>query len=89
MWSFGVVLYEVITYGKTPYPAMTNGEVLVALEEKRYRMQCPNVCPEKLYEIMLDCWGEEPESRPTFDTLHWILDDYYVVTENGYTEPAS
>ena len=68
VWSFGVLLYELITYGCRPYPAMNNTEVVDALQ-KRYRMPCPNGCPDKLYALMRKCWKEEASSRPTFKAL--------------------
>ena len=68
VWSFGVVLYEIITYGKMPYPWMTNGEV-IAKTEQGYRMPPPPQCPKKLYDMMLKCWRQDPKDRPTFATL--------------------
>ena len=44
-------------------------------------MPCPKDCPEQLYEIMRSCWKEDAPSRPTFETLHWELDDYFVEEE--------
>ena len=64
VWSFGIVLYEIITYGRFPYPGMTNAQVLEALQQG-YRMPRPMGCPDKLYDIMLDCWREEPANRPS------------------------
>ena len=55
VWSFGILLTEVVTYGRIPYPGMTNAEVLQQLEGG-YRMPAPPGCPELLYQIMLDCW---------------------------------
>jgi serine/threonine protein kinase len=57
VWSFGILLTEVITYGRIPYPGMNNAEVLQQVE-KGYRMPCPHGCPELLYTIMLDCWKQ-------------------------------
>ena len=82
VWSFGIVLYEIITYGRFPYPDMTNAQVLEALQQD-YRMPCPMGCPDKLHDIMLDCWREDPDSWPTFETLQWQSEEFF--TDNtGY-----
>lgn len=88
VWSFGILLHEVVTYGKNPYPGLTNNEVIIRLAQ-RYRMPCPSSCPQKFYGIMLDCWSEEPANRPTFETLQWKLEEYFSADETGYCEPAS
>jgi fyn-related kinase len=85
VWSFGILLTEVITYGRIPYPGMNNAEVLQQVE-KGYRMPCPHGCPELLYTIMLDCWKMRPEERPTFETLQWRLEDFFVSSEQNYNE---
>ena len=68
VWSFGVLLYEIITYGYSPYPGMTFVEVIEKLQTG-YRMPCPDDCPEQLYDIMKECWRDEAASRPTFKAL--------------------
>ncbi len=83
VWSFGIVLYEVITYGRFPYAGMTNPEVRDKVLQG-YRMFKPPGCPDKLYDIMLHCWREEPESRLTFDSLRWQLEDYSEAAEYDY-----
>jgi hypothetical protein len=55
VWSFGVVLVELVTYGAKPYQGMSNKEVVSKLEQG-YRMPCPSGCPDSLYKIMTDCW---------------------------------
>lgn len=77
VWSFGILLVELVTHGRIPYPGMTNGEVLAKVEQG-YRMPAPNGCPEPLYQIMLDCWKQEAEDRPTFEYLRFTLEDYFV-----------
>ena len=78
VWSMGVVLYEIITFGRIPYPGMTNKEVLEAIQ-RGYRMPCPPGCPEELHDIMkLHCWREEPAERPIFETLQWQLEEFFI-----------
>ena len=86
VWSFGIVIYEIITYGKVPYPGMTNGQVLKVLQQG-YRMPRPMECPNELYDIMLDCWKEDPAERPTFETLHHHLKEFFTTNDGGYREP--
>ena len=57
VWSFGVLLTEIITYGSKPYEGLTNAEV-VDMVRKGKRMDKPPGCPEGLYAIMLECWRE-------------------------------
>uniref|UniRef100_A0A3B4DBM3 Tyrosine-protein kinase n=1 Tax=Pygocentrus nattereri TaxID=42514 RepID=A0A3B4DBM3_PYGNA len=83
VWSFGVLLTEIVTYGRVPYPGMTNPEVIRNLD-RMYRMPCPDDCPQELYDIMLICWREKPEERPTFEYLQDTLNDYYIATEGQY-----
>lgn len=153
VWSFGVLVTELVTYGRIPYPGMTNAEVLQQVE-RGYRMPSPPGTPEALYTIMLDCWKavcprpwlassffsacrqtmhvnpsdsiflpppppsltmhalntrmtaravpranaglllgalshialQNHEERPTFETLQWRLEDFFVNTEANYTE---
>jgi len=85
VWSFGIVLYEIITYGKVPYPSMSNTEVLSQVE-RGYRMPAPPGCPPALYEIMYECWHKDPHKRPTFDTLRWKLDDFFETDTNEYRD---
>ncbi|XP_072046073.1 LOW QUALITY PROTEIN: tyrosine-protein kinase Fyn-like [Amphiura filiformis] len=86
VWSFGILLTEIITFGRIPYPGMNNKEVLEQIE-RGFRMPKPDACPESLYRIMLDTWNKDPQSRPTFEFLHSVLDDYFVATEPNYKEP--
>ncbi|XP_046877199.1 tyrosine-protein kinase Blk isoform X2 [Hypomesus transpacificus] len=83
IWSFGILLTEIVTYGRIPYPGMTNPEVIRNLD-KQYRMPCPDGCPEELYDLMMICWKEKPENRPTFEHLQNTLNDFFVATEGQY-----
>lgn len=83
VWSFGILLTEIVTFGRIPYPGMTNPEVVRSLD-RFYRMPRPDSCPEELYEIMTTCWKQKPEERPTFDFLQGTLNDFFIATEGQY-----
>ncbi|KAG9467842.1 hypothetical protein GDO78_014190 [Eleutherodactylus coqui] len=85
VWSFGILLTEILTYGRIPYAGRTNPEVIQLLDEG-YRMPCPEQCPAELYDIMLKCWREKPEDRPTFDYLQSVLEDFSTATEKQYED---
>uniref|UniRef100_A0AAY4AT54 Tyrosine-protein kinase n=1 Tax=Denticeps clupeoides TaxID=299321 RepID=A0AAY4AT54_9TELE len=83
VWSFGILLTELVTKGRVPYPGMNNREVLEQVE-RGYRMACPQDCPVSLHELMLQCWKRDPEERPTFEYLQAFLEDYFTATEPQY-----
>ncbi|NXP82979.1 HCK kinase, partial [Ramphastos sulfuratus] len=85
VWSFGILLTEIITYGRIPYPGMSSVEVIKALEHG-YRMPRTESCPEELYGIMLSCWKAKPEDRPTFESIQSILEDFFTATESQYQQ---
>ncbi|KAF8562055.1 hypothetical protein P879_07908 [Paragonimus westermani] len=73
VWAFGVLLWEIATYGKTPYPGIELQDVYVFLEKGK-RMHQPEGCPEPIYKLMLQCWRWHPEQRPTFSVLRTQLE---------------
>ena len=81
VWSFGILLYEIITLGSIPYPGWTDDEVSKQVNEKHYRMPCPQDCPIDLHFIMMQCWKQDYACRPTFETLTWQLEDFYTQKE--------
>ncbi|XP_068125358.1 tyrosine-protein kinase Fgr [Hyperolius riggenbachi] len=83
VWSFGILVSELVTKGRIPYPGMNNREVLEQVE-KGYRMPCPPSCPPSLHDLMLQCWKGDPEERPTFEYLQSFLEDYFTATEPQY-----
>ncbi|XP_077094855.1 tyrosine-protein kinase Src42A [Siphateles boraxobius] len=68
VWSFGILLTEIVTYGDDPYPGQDKMTCARAIQRGE-RMQRPPDCPEALYNIMLLCWRPNPEERPTFTEL--------------------
>ncbi|NXE14413.1 HCK kinase, partial [Lophotis ruficrista] len=85
VWSFGILLTEIITYGRIPYPGMSSVEVIRALEHG-YRMPRTENCPEELYDVMMRCWKTRPEDRPTFEYMQSILEDFFTATESQYQQ---
>uniref|UniRef100_A0A5S6R0N9 non-specific protein-tyrosine kinase n=1 Tax=Trichuris muris TaxID=70415 RepID=A0A5S6R0N9_TRIMR len=73
VWAFGVLLWEIATYGKTPYPGVEFSEVYTLLE-KGFRMECPAGCPPSAYELMLHCWRWDAADRPTFSEISIALE---------------
>ncbi|XP_036103648.1 tyrosine-protein kinase FRK [Molossus molossus] len=84
VWSFGILLYEIITYGKIPYSGMTGAQVIQMLSQN-YRLPQPSNCPQQFYNIMLECWNAEPKERPKFETLYWKLEGYFE-TDSFYSD---
>ncbi|XP_076127800.1 ephrin type-A receptor 7 isoform X1 [Alosa pseudoharengus] len=73
VWSYGIVMWEVMSYGERPYWDMSNQDVIKAIEEG-YRLPAPMDCPPGLHQLMLDCWQKDRADRPKFDQIVGILD---------------
>ena len=80
IWSFGIVMYEIITHGRSLYAGLTGRQILEEVSRGRYRMPCPKDCPIKLHNMMLKCWSQEPTNRPSFSTLEQELREFYSST---------
>uniref|UniRef100_A0A8B9FFS6 receptor protein-tyrosine kinase n=1 Tax=Amazona collaria TaxID=241587 RepID=A0A8B9FFS6_9PSIT len=73
VWSYGIVMWEVLAYGERPYWNMTNRDVINSVEEG-YRLPAPMGCPTTLHQLMLDCWQKDRSERPRFSQIVSILD---------------
>ncbi|XP_069039688.1 tyrosine-protein kinase ABL1 isoform X2 [Lepisosteus oculatus] len=76
VWAFGVLLWEIATYGMSPYPGIDLSQVYELLE-KDYRMDRPEGCPEKVYELMRACWKWNPAERPSFAEIHQAFETMF------------
>lgn len=65
VWSFGVLLWEIFSYGIQPYYGKTNPEVVELIRDKKL-LTCPINCPKRIYLLMCSCWEEISDQRPTF-----------------------
>ncbi|XP_072442930.1 ephrin type-B receptor 2 isoform X2 [Chiloscyllium punctatum] len=73
VWSYGIVMWEVMSYGERPYWDMTNQDVINAIEQD-YRLPPPMDCPTALHQLMLDCWQKDRNNRPKFGQTVNTLD---------------
>nr|XP_007977538.2 ephrin type-A receptor 10 isoform X2 [Chlorocebus sabaeus] len=72
VWSFGIVMWEVMAFGERPYWDMSGQDVIKAVEDG-FRLPPPRNCPTPLHRLMLDCWQKDPGERPRFSQIHNIL----------------
>ncbi|XP_054022150.1 ephrin type-B receptor 1 [Dryobates pubescens] len=73
VWSYGIVMWEVMSFGERPYWDMSNQDVINAIEQD-YRLPPPMECPAALHQLMLDCWQKERNARPRFGDIVSTLD---------------
>jgi len=73
VWSNGILLWEILTIGGTPYPTINNHELLGTLKSG-YRMDKPQMCSDEMYELMRQCWKENPTERPSFTVIRKQLE---------------
>uniref|UniRef100_A0A674AEE7 receptor protein-tyrosine kinase n=1 Tax=Salmo trutta TaxID=8032 RepID=A0A674AEE7_SALTR len=73
VWSFGIVMWEVMAFGERPYWDMSNHEVMKAINEA-FRLPAPMDCPSTVYQLMLQCWLQDRSKRPRFPDIVNILD---------------
>ncbi|KAL2742134.1 putative tyrosine-protein kinase Wsck [Vespula maculifrons] len=86
VWAFGVLLWEMLSMGGTPYSNLQfDSEVEEAVEQGIRLSQLPDM-PDPLYEVMLSCWQVDPEERPTFDEL-MRLNTLSICPITAFTEP--
>ncbi|ROL48865.1 BDNF/NT-3 growth factors receptor [Anabarilius grahami] len=72
VWSLGVVLWEIFTYGKQPWYQLSNNEVIECITQGRV-LQRPRTCPKEVYDLMLGCWQREPHTRLNIKEIHNLL----------------
>uniref|UniRef100_A0A8C7V4N3 receptor protein-tyrosine kinase n=1 Tax=Oncorhynchus mykiss TaxID=8022 RepID=A0A8C7V4N3_ONCMY len=73
VWSYGIVMWEVMSFGERPYWDMSNQDVINAIEQD-YRLPSPMDCPSALHQLMLDCWQKDRNARPRFTDIVNTLD---------------
>ncbi|XP_070534939.1 tyrosine-protein kinase JAK2-like [Ptychodera flava] len=73
VWGYGVLLWEIFTYGERPRYINKGNEVkferLLHDLYQGLRLSQPTHCEDNVYEIMKKCWNWEPKDRPDFSEL--------------------
>ncbi|KAM6301195.1 macrophage-stimulating protein receptor [Aegotheles albertisi] len=83
VWSFGVLMWELLTRGASPYPGVDPYDMARYLLQGR-RLPQPCHCPDTLYGVMLSCWAPAPEERPSFTGLVGELERVLAVLEGEH-----
>ncbi|XP_053329658.1 tyrosine-protein kinase BTK [Spea bombifrons] len=69
VWAFGILMWEVFTFGKMPYERYSNSEIVDQIM-KGVRLYRPQLATERVYSVMSSCWAEKADDRPAFRVLH-------------------
>lgn len=81
IWSYGVVLWEIYSYGKQPYYGHTNEEVLQMILHGT-RLTLPESCPSYIANLIYQCWKTEPRDRIPFTDVFEELEVAYKCFES-------
>ncbi|XP_033114811.1 tyrosine-protein kinase ABL1-like isoform X2 [Anneissia japonica] len=76
IWAFGILLWEIATYGASPYPGVELQHVYEKLEAG-YRMERPEGCPGDVYNLMKKCWEWMPVDRPNFRDVYEEINNMF------------
>uniref|UniRef100_A0A8C4E8Z8 Tyrosine-protein kinase n=1 Tax=Dicentrarchus labrax TaxID=13489 RepID=A0A8C4E8Z8_DICLA len=68
IWSFGVLMWEIYSEGRTPFENRTNLDVVNDIT-RGVRLYRPHRASQPLYAIMYRCWHERAQGRPSFSEL--------------------
>ncbi|XP_069625723.1 macrophage-stimulating protein receptor isoform X1 [Haliaeetus albicilla] len=83
VWSFGVLMWELLTRGASPYPGVDPYDMASYLLRGR-RLPQPCHCPDTLYRVLLSCWAPAPEERPSFTGLVGELEHVLATLEGEH-----
>lgn len=83
VWSYGVTLWEIYSLARPPWEGLSPLDVRDSLMQGE-RLGQPERCPPPIFELMLACWKEKPEDRPTFDQIRTRLGNVRAATSTSY-----
>lgn len=82
VWSFGVLMWEVYSFGRQPHTGVSNYEVIDRIKAGQ-PLECPTYCPASIYDIMKSCWLRSPAKRAPMSTIFGRLNHLAQVKEGG------
>nr|CDS28439.1 tyrosine protein kinase Src42A [Hymenolepis microstoma] len=92
VWSFGVLLFEILTYGMLPYKDLDADEVKKAVLNGR-RLPSPAEygfrCEPEIYSVMQSCWNVDPEKRPRFREIYLKTQTTIIIHTDTYDNAAA
>ena len=75
VWGFGVLCWEVFSFGAQPFAHLSNQQVMVNVCRGE-RMERPYLCPEPLWDVLTKCWVDAPDDRIMFSALLAFFKEY-------------
>uniref|UniRef100_A0A914EST5 Protein kinase domain-containing protein n=1 Tax=Acrobeloides nanus TaxID=290746 RepID=A0A914EST5_9BILA len=91
VWSFGVLLYEMFSIGLQPYHVIEASrghqftqEGLLEYLQEGGRLEQPQLCPKEVYTLMMSCWKENPQNRPSFQEIREELERMIEAPDKEY-----
>jgi len=70
VYSFGVFMWEVCSYGETPFEELKTIDQVYDERLKGRQLKQPRNCSNQLWNIIRSCLQEQPEKRPNFKIIH-------------------
>ncbi|KAJ8015320.1 hypothetical protein DPEC_G00024900 [Dallia pectoralis] len=74
VWSYGILLWEIFSLGKSPYPSMLVDTKFYKMIKCGYQMSRPDFALPEMYDIMKMCWNLEATERPTFSKISQLIE---------------
>ncbi|KAI4872760.1 hypothetical protein NFI96_027002, partial [Prochilodus magdalenae] len=84
VWSYGILLWEIFSLGKSPYPNILVDSKFYKMIKCGYQMSRPDFAPPEIYTIMQMCWNLEPTERPTFSKIGQLIERLLGYTPEQY-----
>ncbi|XP_061393241.1 proto-oncogene tyrosine-protein kinase receptor Ret, partial [Musca vetustissima] len=87
VWAFGVLCWELITLGASPYPGIPV-QNLYHLLKSGYRMEKPENCSDEIYSLVQSCWMDDPNARPSFKYLAAEFEKLMGTNTKSFSNPT-